>query len=106
MLETVQIGVYLTEYSAIRTHVEEHAGLGPEEEMSLVGWKRPCEKCTDEYQRQTDQSQQEATAVLAKLVPSLVRVSWLSFCSPGRTEWDSQHILRDGDGCFKGLAAH
>ncbi|KAF8602597.1 hypothetical protein BDV93DRAFT_581796 [Ceratobasidium sp. AG-I] len=104
ILHTVQIGVYLTEHAAIRTHIHEHAGFSSEEEMSLSDWKRPCDKCTAKYQRQTDLSQEEAATVLGKLVPSLVQVSWLSFCSNGRTEWATQHVLRGSDGCFQGLA--
>ncbi|KAF8602598.1 hypothetical protein BDV93DRAFT_523966 [Ceratobasidium sp. AG-I] len=104
-LESVQIGVYLTEHAAIKAHVEQHAGLPALTDLDPSDWRSPCDACTAGYQKATDLAEKEATEALAKAVPHLAQASWLSFFSETRTGWHTQHVLRHEDGSFKEAVA-
>ncbi|KAG8786855.1 hypothetical protein FRC12_016167 [Ceratobasidium sp. 428] len=90
-LQEVQIGIYLTDHRAINTHLEQHVGLTIA--SGTVGvWSETCDECAFEYQETTESCEQAAAEVLAQFVPTLSRVSWLSFFSEGRTGWHTCNV--------------
>ncbi|KAG8702395.1 hypothetical protein FRC08_003508 [Ceratobasidium sp. 394] len=88
-LQEVQIGIYLTDHEAIDAHLEQHAASTRD---TLGVWAKPCNECALEYQEMTESCEQAAALVLARIAPSLSRVSWLSFFSEGRTGWHTCQI--------------
>ncbi|CAE6439818.1 unnamed protein product [Rhizoctonia solani] len=104
-LTELNIGIYLTNHTAIDMHLEQHASRDHLSNSGLGIWEKPCEKCIIEYQEATTAAEREATEILAKEVPTLLAVSWASFCSERRTGWSTHQIMRDDGGYFRGLSS-
>ncbi|KAG8722003.1 hypothetical protein FRC09_007001 [Ceratobasidium sp. 395] len=90
-LQEIQIGIYLTPHEAINEHLEHHTDLNGREKGSET-WASPCNKCALEYQQVTERSEKAATSALADLVPTLSKVSWLSFFSEGCVGWHTYDV--------------
>ncbi|KAG8770723.1 hypothetical protein FRC12_004088 [Ceratobasidium sp. 428] len=92
-LREVQIGIYFTDHRAIDTHLEQHAGITTASEPGTVGvWSGTCSECAFKYQEMTESCEQTAAEVLSQFVPTLSRVSWLSFFAEGRTGWHTCNV--------------
>ncbi|CAE6423995.1 unnamed protein product [Rhizoctonia solani] len=102
-LRELQIGIYLTNHTAIDTHLQQHAGLSQTSETGLEVWEKSCEKCVAQYQEPTVATEIEATEMLAKEVSTLLSVSWASFCSEKRIGWSTHQIMRNEGGEFRGF---
>ncbi|KAH7343180.1 hypothetical protein B0J17DRAFT_166755 [Rhizoctonia solani] len=103
-LKELYIGIYLTDHTAIETHLEQHAGLSQLSTVGLGVWDKPCEECVAQYQEPTIAAEVEASEILAKEVPTLLAVSWASFCSEKRIGWSTHQIMRDEKGEFQGVS--
>lgn len=91
-LKEVHIHVYLTPFTAVEGHLLHSSQAGSTQPGDLSCWQDICSKCVEEHQADTLATEKIASEILAKHIPSIQKVSWASFFSPGRTGWSTHHV--------------
>ncbi|KAJ1309222.1 hypothetical protein OPQ81_004889 [Rhizoctonia solani] len=93
-LKRLHMGLYLTPTEALMAHRAHYSN------MRIHGslWEPVCQLCTDEFELDTREAEESATAILGYEIPNLEEISWSSFHSAKKAGRSLFSIKRQSNG--------